>query len=102
MSMDIRTSTDKRLVPNTVLIRLREELGWGRPRLAKQFEAIGRRHGITTPEPAGHIESGCIELVTVPRYEARKTVSACQVRKSAFGRSRRRRGMPIVSPDIAR
>ena len=29
MSMDIRTSTDKRLVPNTVLIRLREELGWG-------------------------------------------------------------------------
>ena len=52
MSMDIRTSTDKRLVPNTVLIRLREELGWGRPRLAKQFEVIGRRHGITTPEPA--------------------------------------------------
>jgi hypothetical protein len=50
--MDIRTSTDKRHVPNAVLIRLREELGWGRPRLAKQFELIGRRHGITTPEPA--------------------------------------------------
>jgi hypothetical protein len=52
MSMDIRTSTDKRVVPNGVLVRLREELGWGRPRLAKQFELVGRRHGITTPEPA--------------------------------------------------
>jgi len=52
MSMDIRTSTDKRHVPNAVLIRLREEQGWGRPRLAKQFELIGRRHGIPTPEPA--------------------------------------------------
>jgi hypothetical protein len=50
--MDIRTSTDKRHVPNAVLIRLREEQGWGRPRLAKQFELIGRRHGIPTPEPA--------------------------------------------------
>ena len=52
MSMDIRTSTDKDVVPNGVLIHLREELGWGRPRLAKQFELVGRRHGITTPEPA--------------------------------------------------
>lgn len=52
MSMDIRTSTDKRHVPNAVLIRLREEQGWGRPRLAKQFELIGRGHGIPTPEPA--------------------------------------------------
>ena len=52
MSMDIRTSTDKHHVPNAVLIRLREEQGWGRPRLAKQFELIGRRHGIPTPEPA--------------------------------------------------
>jgi hypothetical protein len=52
MSMDIRTSTDKRLVPNTVLVRLREERGWGRPRLAKQFEVVGRRHNIATPEPA--------------------------------------------------
>jgi hypothetical protein len=52
MSMDIRTSTDKRHVPNAVLIRLREEQRWGRPRLAKQFELIGRRHGIPTPEPA--------------------------------------------------
>src|SRR3977135_4099871 len=52
MSMDIRTSTDKRVVPNAVLVRLREEFGWGRPRLAKQFELVGRRHGITTPEPA--------------------------------------------------
>ncbi|MGH3697026.1 MAG: hypothetical protein ACRDRX_24115, partial [Pseudonocardiaceae bacterium] len=52
MSMDIRTSTDKRRVPNAVLIRLREEQGWGRPRLAKQFELIGRCHGIPTPEPA--------------------------------------------------
>jgi hypothetical protein len=52
MSMDIRTSMDKRVVPNAVLIGLREELGWGRPRLAKQFEVVGRRHGITTPEPA--------------------------------------------------
>ncbi len=51
MSMDIRTSTDKRHVPNAVLIRLREEQGWGRPRLAKQFELIGRHHGIPTPEP---------------------------------------------------
>jgi hypothetical protein len=51
MSMDIRTSTDKRLVPNAVLVRLREELGWGRPRLAKQFELVGRRHDIATPEP---------------------------------------------------
>jgi hypothetical protein len=50
--MDIRTSTDKRHVPNAVLIRLREEQGWGRPRLAKQFELIGRRHGIPPPEPA--------------------------------------------------
>lgn len=50
--MDIRTSTDKRHVPNAVLIRLREEQGWGRPRLAKQFELIGRHHGIPTPEPA--------------------------------------------------
>ncbi|MDQ2882684.1 MAG: hypothetical protein M3Y48_16215 [Actinomycetota bacterium] len=52
MSMDIRTSMDKRHVPNAVLIRLREEQGWGRPRLAKQFELVGRRHGIPTPEPA--------------------------------------------------
>jgi len=52
MSMDIRTSTDKRHVPNVVLIRLREEQGWGRPRLAKQFELVGRHHGIPTPEPA--------------------------------------------------
>jgi hypothetical protein len=52
MSMDMRTSTDKCHVPNAVLIRLREEQGWGRPRLAKQFELIGRRHGIPTPEPA--------------------------------------------------
>jgi hypothetical protein len=52
MSMDIRTSTDKRHVPNAVLVRLREEQGWGRPRLAKQFELIGRRHDIPTPEPA--------------------------------------------------
>ncbi|MGH3901547.1 MAG: hypothetical protein ACRDTA_25495 [Pseudonocardiaceae bacterium] len=52
MSMDIRTSTDKRHVPNAVLIRLREEQGWGRPRLAKKFELIGRQHGIPTPEPA--------------------------------------------------
>jgi hypothetical protein len=52
MSMDIRTSTDNRHVPNAVLIRLREELGWGRPRLAKQFELVGRRHGIATPDPA--------------------------------------------------
>jgi hypothetical protein len=52
MSMDIRTSTDKRHVPNAVLIRLREEQGWGRPRLAKQFELTGRHHDIPTPEPA--------------------------------------------------
>ncbi|MEO7194566.1 MAG: hypothetical protein ABIZ05_07050 [Pseudonocardiaceae bacterium] len=52
MSMDIRTSADKRLVPNTVIIRLREEAGWGRPRLAKEFELVGRRHKLTTPEPA--------------------------------------------------
>ena len=52
MPMDIRTSTDKRYVPNVVLIRLREEQGWGRPRLAKQFDLIGRRHGIPTPEPS--------------------------------------------------
>jgi hypothetical protein len=52
MSMDIRTSTDKRVVPNGVLVRLREEFGWGRPRLAKQFELVGRRHGISTPEAA--------------------------------------------------
>ena len=52
MSMDIRTSADKRHVPNAVLVRLREEQGWGRPRLAKQFELIGRRYGIPTPEPA--------------------------------------------------
>jgi hypothetical protein len=52
MSMDIRTSTDKCYVPNAVLIRLREEQGWGRPRLAKQFELVGRGHGIPTPEPA--------------------------------------------------
>jgi hypothetical protein len=38
--------------PNAVLIRLREAQGWGRPRLAKQFELIGRHHGIPTPEPA--------------------------------------------------
>jgi hypothetical protein len=50
--MDIRTSADKHVVPNGVLIHLREELGWGRPRLAKQFELVGRHHGITTPEPA--------------------------------------------------
>jgi hypothetical protein len=50
--MDIRTSVDKRLVPNAVIIRLREEAGWGRPRLAKEFELVGRRHGIITPEPA--------------------------------------------------
>ncbi|MGH3426188.1 MAG: hypothetical protein ACRDQZ_01210, partial [Mycobacteriales bacterium] len=52
MSMDIRTSVDKRLVPNAVLIRLREEAGWGRPRLAKEFELVGHRHDLTTPEPA--------------------------------------------------
>ena len=52
MSMDIRTQADKRHVPNAVLMRLREEQGWGRPRLAKQFELIGRRHGIPTPESA--------------------------------------------------
>jgi hypothetical protein len=50
--MDIRTSPDKRHVPNAVLIRLREERGWGRPRLAKQFELIAHRHGIPTPEIA--------------------------------------------------
>jgi hypothetical protein len=38
--------------PNAVLTRLREEQGWGRPRLAKQFELIGRRHGIPAPELA--------------------------------------------------
>jgi hypothetical protein len=38
--------------PNAVLIRLREEQGWGRPRLAKQFELIGRHHSIPTPELA--------------------------------------------------
>jgi hypothetical protein len=38
--------------PNAVLIRLREEQGWGRPRLAKQFELIGRQHGIPIPELA--------------------------------------------------
>ncbi|HKR51658.1 MAG TPA: hypothetical protein VJT72_19160, partial [Pseudonocardiaceae bacterium] len=27
-------------------------MGWGRPRLAKQFELIGRRHDIPTPELA--------------------------------------------------
>jgi hypothetical protein len=37
---------------NAVLIRLREEQGWGRPRLAKQFELIGRHHDIPTPELA--------------------------------------------------
>src|SRR5918997_6623613 len=63
MSMDIRTSTDKRHVPNAVLIRLREEQGWGRPRLAKQFELIGRRHGIPTPEPAA-IEKQIYRLET--------------------------------------
>ncbi len=52
MSMDIRTSADRRLVPNAVIVGLREELGWGRPRLAKEFELVGRRHKITTPEPA--------------------------------------------------
>src|SRR5918998_6357023 len=52
MSMDIRTSEDKRHVPNAVLIRLREEQGGGGPRLAKQFEFVGRRHNIPTPEPA--------------------------------------------------
>lgn len=52
MSMDIRTSVDKHLVPNTVIIRLREEAGWGRPRLAKEFELVGRRHDLTTPEPS--------------------------------------------------
>ncbi|PZS20503.1 MAG: hypothetical protein DLM60_08645 [Pseudonocardiales bacterium] len=63
MSMDIRTSMDKRHVPNAVLIRLREEQGWGRPRLAKQFELIGRRHGIPTPEP-GAMEKQIYRLET--------------------------------------
>jgi hypothetical protein len=61
--MDIRTSADKRRVPNAVLIRLREEQGWGRPRLAKQFELTGRRHGIPTPEPAA-IEKQIYRLET--------------------------------------
>jgi hypothetical protein len=61
--MDIWTSADKRLVSNTVLVRLREELGWGRPRLAKQFELVGRRHGIATPEPAA-IEKQIYRLET--------------------------------------
>lgn len=63
MSMDIRTSTDKRHVTNAVLVRLREERGWGRPRLAKQFELIGRRHDIPTPEPAA-IEKQIYRLET--------------------------------------
>ena len=43
MSMDMRTSGDKRYVPNAVIVGLREGLGWGRARLAKELELVGRR-----------------------------------------------------------
>ena len=49
MSMDTRTPGDKRLVPNAVITGLREERGWGRGRLAKEFELVARRHGLTSP-----------------------------------------------------
>ncbi len=49
MSMDTRTSGDKRLVPDAVITGLREERGWGRGRLAKEFELVARRHGLTSP-----------------------------------------------------
>ncbi len=90
MSMDIRTSTDKRLVPNAVLIRLREEQGWGRPRLAKQFELIGRRHGIPTPEPAAmekqiyRLESGRT-LRPTPMYAKLYCLTFERTRSELFG-----------------
>lgn len=49
-SMDTRTAGDKRLVPNAVLTGLRESRGWGRGRLAREFELVGRRHQLGTPE----------------------------------------------------
>ncbi len=75
MSMDIRTSTDKRVVPNGVLVRLREEFGWGRPRLAKQFELVGRRHGISTPEAAA-MEKQIYRLETTDHRAAARNVTA--------------------------
>lgn len=48
--MDSRTATDRRLVPNRVITSLREQRGWGRGRLAKEFELVGRRHKLSTPE----------------------------------------------------
>lgn len=47
--MDIRTSRDKRLVPNAVITGLRNNLGWGRGRLAREFELVARLHGLTPP-----------------------------------------------------
>ena len=76
MSMDIRTSTDKRVVPNGVLVRLREEFGWGRPRLAKQFELVGRRHGISTPEAAA-MEKQIYRLERAARYVPPHCIRSC-------------------------
>lgn len=48
--MDIGTPTDRTYVPNDVLLALRKSQGWGRERLARQFEIIGRQHKLKTPD----------------------------------------------------
>lgn len=48
--MDIGTPSDRTHVPNEVLVRLRKSKGWGRERLARQFELVGRKHKLPTPD----------------------------------------------------
>ncbi|GLY52072.1 hypothetical protein [Lentzea sp. NBRC 102530] len=44
------TSEGKRLTPNVVLIARRQAKGWGRDRLAREFERLGRAMDLPTPE----------------------------------------------------
>jgi hypothetical protein len=48
--MDIRTPPDRTYVPNDLLVSLRKSKGWGRERLARQFELVGRKHKLPTPD----------------------------------------------------
>ncbi|MGH3566434.1 MAG: hypothetical protein ACRDRH_10455 [Pseudonocardia sp.] len=48
--MDVGTPADKTYVPNEVLVSLRKSKSWGRERLARQFEFVGRKYKLSTPD----------------------------------------------------
>jgi len=66
--MDIRTPTGSAYIPNEVITALRKSRGWGRERLARQFELVGCQHGLKIPDTAAMVKQISRRRASVERY----------------------------------